>query len=158
MLLDEIDSPWLKVVIDPANLLRAGDFPRVEEILDEAFDWLGQDIVLAHAKDPATGRNPEETITIREFLETSQGRTNVLTLVLSELEEAGSVIHFPPETLARKFQRYLLDLRDFYFAYIERLNAIGFTGALVMHGMAEEELDAMQRRITRLIKDSRKDR
>jgi sugar phosphate isomerase/epimerase len=158
MLLDEIDSPWLKVVIDPANLMRAADFPRMEEILDEAFDWLGQDIVLAHAKDPTTGRSPEETITIREFLETNQGHTNVLALVLSELEEAGAVIQFPPETLARKLHRHLLDLREFYFAYIKRLNAIGFAGALVMHGMAEEELDAMQRRITRLIEDSRKAR
>ena len=51
-LLDEIDSPWLKVVIDPANLLRPGEFHRKDEILEEAFDWLGADIVLAHAKDP----------------------------------------------------------------------------------------------------------
>ena len=51
-LLDEIGSPWLKVVIDPANLLRPGDMGRLSEILDEAFDWLGPDIVLAHAKEP----------------------------------------------------------------------------------------------------------
>ena len=35
-LLDEIDSPWLKVVIDPANLLRPGDLGRLGEILEEA--------------------------------------------------------------------------------------------------------------------------
>ena len=51
-LLDEIGSPWLKVVIDPANLIRPGDLPRMAEVLDEAFDWLGPDIVLAHAKNP----------------------------------------------------------------------------------------------------------
>ena len=51
-LLDEIDSPWLKVVIDAANLIPAGDMSRMTEIFNEAFDWLGPDIVLAHAKSP----------------------------------------------------------------------------------------------------------
>ncbi len=50
-LLDEIGSPRLKVVMDPANLFHAGELPRMREILDEAFDLLGPDIVLAHAKD-----------------------------------------------------------------------------------------------------------
>ena len=39
-------------MIDPANLIRPGDMRRMQEILDEAFDWLGPDIVLAHAKNP----------------------------------------------------------------------------------------------------------
>ena len=51
MLLDEVGSPWIKVVIDPANLFHPGDLPRMKEILDEAFEWLGPDIVLAHAKE-----------------------------------------------------------------------------------------------------------
>lgn len=50
-LLDEIGSPRLKVNIDPANLFHAGELPRMNEILEEAFDLLGKDIVLAHAKD-----------------------------------------------------------------------------------------------------------
>jgi sugar phosphate isomerase/epimerase len=50
-LLDEIDSPKLKVVIDPANLFHAGELPRMGDILDEAFELLGHDIALAHAKD-----------------------------------------------------------------------------------------------------------
>ena len=50
-LLDEIESPHLKVVIDPANLFHAGELPRMRDILHEAFDLLGRDIVLAHAKD-----------------------------------------------------------------------------------------------------------
>lgn len=50
-LLDEIRSPALKVVIDGANLFHAGELPRMSEILSEAFDLLGDDIVLAHAKD-----------------------------------------------------------------------------------------------------------
>ena len=50
-LLDEIASPHLKVNIDPANLFHAGELPRMKEILDEAFALLGNDMVLAHAKD-----------------------------------------------------------------------------------------------------------
>jgi len=50
-LLDQIRSPCLKVVIDPANLFHEGELKRQHEILDEAFELLGNDIVLAHAKD-----------------------------------------------------------------------------------------------------------
>ena len=50
-LLDELRSPRLKVVIDPANLFPAGQLPRMREVLDEAFALLGRDVVLAHAKD-----------------------------------------------------------------------------------------------------------
>ncbi len=50
-LLDEMASPNLKVVIDPANLFHAGELPRMRDILEEAFHLLGRDIVLAHAKD-----------------------------------------------------------------------------------------------------------
>ncbi|NKB65869.1 MAG: TIM barrel protein [Candidatus Latescibacteria bacterium] len=50
-LLDEIASPHLQVVIDGANLFHAGQLPRMSEILDEAFDLLGADIAMAHAKD-----------------------------------------------------------------------------------------------------------
>jgi sugar phosphate isomerase/epimerase len=44
-LLDELRSPQLKVVIDPANLEPSPD------ALREAFELLGDDLVLAHAKD-----------------------------------------------------------------------------------------------------------
>jgi len=50
-LLDEVRSPRLRVVIDGANLFHSGELPRMREILDEAFDLLGADIALAHAKD-----------------------------------------------------------------------------------------------------------
>ena len=54
-LLDEMKSPRLKIVMDAANLFHPGDLPRMEEILDEAFDMLGGDIVLAHAKELGVG-------------------------------------------------------------------------------------------------------
>lgn len=50
-LLDELRSPWLKIVMDGANLFHAGELARQRAVLDEAFDLLGGDIALAHAKD-----------------------------------------------------------------------------------------------------------
>jgi sugar phosphate isomerase/epimerase len=50
-LLDEIHSPHLKVTMDAANLFHAGELARMDEMLDQAFALLGQDVVLAHAKD-----------------------------------------------------------------------------------------------------------
>ena len=54
-LLDEIQSPRLKVIMDAANLFHPGDLPRMKEILSEAMDLMGGDIVLAHAKELGPG-------------------------------------------------------------------------------------------------------
>jgi sugar phosphate isomerase/epimerase len=51
MLLDAMQSPRLKVVIDAANLVVQGTEQQMHSVLDEAFDLLGEHIVLAHAKD-----------------------------------------------------------------------------------------------------------
>ena len=50
-LLDEIGSPHLKVTMDAANLLHAGELAHMSDVLDQAFALVGKDIVLAHAKD-----------------------------------------------------------------------------------------------------------
>ncbi|MEZ4862315.1 MAG: sugar phosphate isomerase/epimerase [Caldilineaceae bacterium] len=50
-MLDEVGSPRLKVVMDGANIFHHGELPHMTRILTEAFDLLGGDIVLAHAKD-----------------------------------------------------------------------------------------------------------
>jgi sugar phosphate isomerase/epimerase len=50
-LLDELRSPRLKIIIDPANLFHVESLPHQRTILDVAFDLLGPDMVLAHAKD-----------------------------------------------------------------------------------------------------------
>ena len=50
-LLDELRSDRLTIVMDGANVFPAGTLPRQREILDEAFELLGDDIGLAHAKD-----------------------------------------------------------------------------------------------------------
>jgi len=53
-LLAAMQSPSLKVVIDPANLILPGDKGQMSRVLNEAFDLLGEDIVIAHAKDRGT--------------------------------------------------------------------------------------------------------
>jgi sugar phosphate isomerase/epimerase len=50
-LLAEMGSRRLKIILDPANLFRVEDLPHQRALLDAAFDLLGPDIVLAHAKD-----------------------------------------------------------------------------------------------------------
>lgn len=50
-LIDEFKSPYLKVCMDGANIFHKGELPRMQEILNEAFDLLEDHIVVAHAKD-----------------------------------------------------------------------------------------------------------
>lgn len=50
-LLKAMQSSRLKVVIDPANLIVPGDTGQMSQVLNEAFDLLGEYIVIAHAKD-----------------------------------------------------------------------------------------------------------
>ena len=50
-LLDDMKSPRLKIIMDGANIFHPEKLPRMREILDEAFELLGRDIVLAHAKE-----------------------------------------------------------------------------------------------------------
>lgn len=96
-LLDEIGSPYLKVVMDGANLFHQGELPRMREILDEAFALLGPDIALAHAKD---------------------------------LDRDGEAGHLAAGT-------GLLD----YDHYLSLLRAARFGGALVLHGLAESQVE-----------------
>ena len=49
-LLDEMSSPYLKIVIDGANIFHTGELMYMRDILDEAFALLAEDIVFAHAK------------------------------------------------------------------------------------------------------------
>ena len=99
-LLDEMRSPRLKVVMDAANLFDAEDPARrlscSEEMLDEAFELLGEDLVLAHAKD---------------------------VKVSGEVVAAGKG-----------------DLD--YTLYLKRLSGAGYHGPLVVHGLAEAEVES----------------
>jgi len=50
-LIDDMGSPNLKVVMDAANIFGKGDLARMREVLDEAFQLLGDHVAIAHAKD-----------------------------------------------------------------------------------------------------------
>ena len=50
-LLDELASPRLKVIFDPANIFPKGGLNHMHQLMTEAAHLLAEDIVLAHAKD-----------------------------------------------------------------------------------------------------------
>lgn len=50
-IIDEMQSDRLKVVMDAANIFGENDLPRMREVLDEAFELLGDHIAVAHGKD-----------------------------------------------------------------------------------------------------------
>jgi sugar phosphate isomerase/epimerase len=50
-LIDELQSPRLKIVFDPANLFERESLDQQRNIISAALDLLGDRIVLAHAKD-----------------------------------------------------------------------------------------------------------
>jgi sugar phosphate isomerase/epimerase len=99
-LLDEMRSPRLKVVMDAANLFDVRDparrLSRAEEILEEAFEFLGGDLLLVHAKD---------------------------------VNASGEVVAVGKGDLD-------------YDLYLKHLNEAGYGGPLVMHGLAEEEVES----------------
>ncbi len=47
----EIDSPNLKLLLDPANYFEIHNIDKMKETLDDIFDTLSDKIVIAHAKD-----------------------------------------------------------------------------------------------------------
>jgi sugar phosphate isomerase/epimerase len=97
-LLDEIRSPRLQVVIDAANLFDADDPARrlsnTRSVLSEAFDLVGDDIVLAHAKDVRADGS---------FAAAGRGDID-------------------------------------WAHYLTLLDASGYTGALIMHGLDEADV------------------
>ncbi|HYF48638.1 MAG TPA: sugar phosphate isomerase/epimerase [Planctomycetota bacterium] len=95
-LLDEIRSPRLKVCMDGANIFLKGQLPRMKEVLTEAFDLLGSDIAIAHAKD------------------------------LDKDGEAG--------------QKAAGEGKLDYALYCELFRKVGFTGAVVLHGLSEAQV------------------
>jgi sugar phosphate isomerase/epimerase len=99
-LLDEMRSPRLKVIMDAANLFDAEDPARQlshsEKILDEAFGLLGEDLLLAHAKDV-------------------KGSNEMVAAGMGDLD---------------------------YALYLKHLSEAGYDGPVVMHGLAEKEVES----------------
>lgn len=52
-LLDEMASPRLKIVLDPANLFETAEEGERRDLIEEAVSLLAPDIAMAHAKDRA---------------------------------------------------------------------------------------------------------
>jgi sugar phosphate isomerase/epimerase len=107
--LDAIGSKNLRVVFDAANLLSPEHFPDQSQIIAEAFNLLGDDIAVVHAKDfvfesgtmktvPA-GRGQLDFAPILEFIRSRRPGASVL------LEETG-------ENAAVDCARYLLRKYD----------------------------------------------
>ncbi|MBO9197513.1 sugar phosphate isomerase/epimerase [Rhizobium sp. 16-449-1b] len=53
-LIDELDSPRLKIVLDPANLFEVASLEDQRALVTSAIDLLSDRIVMAHAKDRKT--------------------------------------------------------------------------------------------------------
>jgi sugar phosphate isomerase/epimerase len=51
IVLDSIDSPNLQIIFDPVNLLDVDNIDHADEVIDEAIDLLGRDVVILHLKD-----------------------------------------------------------------------------------------------------------
>ena len=95
-LLDHFGSRRLRIVMDAANLFERAAPAEVERIVEAAFDLLGDDIVMAHAKDrDAQGR----------FVAAGYGVLN-------------------------------------YDHYIAQLRRIDFAGALILHGLSEDQVQS----------------
>lgn len=52
-LLEEVPSSNIGVVLDPGNLMDEANFENQDEVIEEAFELLGNRIIAAHAKDRA---------------------------------------------------------------------------------------------------------
>lgn len=49
--LDEIKSPNLQIIFDPVNAISIYNYKKQDELIEEAFELLGNDIAIIHAKD-----------------------------------------------------------------------------------------------------------
>jgi sugar phosphate isomerase/epimerase len=99
-LLDEIGSPALRIVLDAANLLPPDALADQQRVLDTAFELLGSDIVLAHAKDAladgsvvAAGRGRVDYPAYLAHLRVAGFEGALVLHGLGEPEVAGSVAY-----------------------------------------------------------------
>ena len=98
--LDAVGSQRMGIIMDGANLFRTGQTASMEKTLTHAFEVLGDDIILAHAKDFICNGS-------MEFVAPGEG---------------------------------VLD----YGLYIRLLKRYGYRGALIMHGLSEQQVPQSQ--------------
>ena len=89
-LLDAMRSPRLKVVMDGANLIDPGGDQK--RVLEEAFDLLGEEIILAHGKDRTADGGfcaaGQGILDYTHYLRLLQTRASSAPLILHGLAEA----------------------------------------------------------------------
>jgi len=110
-LLSEIDSPSLRLVMDPCNYYRQSDLPKMQPMLKEMFQRLGPKIALAHAKDVKSAPNgPEHPAAGKGELD-----YRLYLCLLAELDRPLDVIleHLPIDDIPRA--------RDFVLGQIAKL-------------------------------------
>lgn len=56
----EVESPALRLVMDPCNYYRKEDLPRMKPMLEAMFRRLGEQVVIAHAKDVKASAESED--------------------------------------------------------------------------------------------------
>lgn len=103
--LHTVDSDWLGIVMDGANLVYREPPERMKEILLEAFELLGPKIILAHAKD--ISRNEEES-----FVAAGDGRLDYeayIRLLKLHRYEGPLILHGLGEEQAPRSARFLRD-------------------------------------------------
>ena len=79
-LLRDVNSPRLKVLLDPVNLVTLEHYYDTAPFLNDAFDTLGGDIVSVHAKDTVLSglqRNDQGLLTVCRLNEAVPGKGNL---------------------------------------------------------------------------------
>lgn len=110
-LLREVNSPALKLVMDPCNYFQQEDLPQMKPMLKEMFRRLGPQIALAHAKDVKSAPNgPQHPAAGRGELDYP-----LYLQLLAELDRPLDVIleHLTIDDVARS--------RDFVLGHIDKL-------------------------------------
>jgi len=62
--LDAINSPNLQIIFDPVNLLYPGNLDKQDEIIEQAFELLKDDICVIHCKDYKLDEEKNELVSI----------------------------------------------------------------------------------------------
>ncbi len=100
--LDDVASPRLKVIFDPANIFPKGGLNQMHQLMTEAAHLLAEDMVLAHAKDiledgkageVAAGKGKLDYRHYMKLLREIKFSGTILLHGLTEAEVAGSLQH-----------------------------------------------------------------
>ena len=90
--LEAIDSPNLQIIFDPVNLLYTGNLDKQDEIIEEAFDLLNDDIAVIHCKDYKVDEEKNELVSIPS----GQGGFNY-PLLMKKIKEYKPYVHISLE-------------------------------------------------------------